>query len=200
MGRQYTPLVRTPMKNLPSKRASRDSLAREQTCQFRVMASAKSMIINRKPASWTFSDQAPGSTDSGSDGREQQPQTSSPPGNDVRKRPIVSNPMVYLGLRNSMPYIRHCVECPKCLTRYLVAFSPYRNGSCLIPAAAGSSEEYLLYCSCGRPLASSRWNWNQVKTYAVSKSAHHRGYGTPAEIVQLTGGHGMRSGSERQDH
>ncbi len=33
--RQYTPLVCTPMKNLPSKRASRDSRAREQTRQSR---------------------------------------------------------------------------------------------------------------------------------------------------------------------
>ena len=28
-----------------------------------------------------------------------------------------------------MPRIRHCAECPKCGTRYLIAGSPYRNGS-----------------------------------------------------------------------
>src|ERR1700685_2114684 len=37
IGRQYTPLPSTPIKNLPSNRASRDSLAREQTCQSRVI-------------------------------------------------------------------------------------------------------------------------------------------------------------------
>ncbi|HZD09509.1 MAG TPA: hypothetical protein VE176_14735, partial [Candidatus Limnocylindrales bacterium] len=46
---------------------------------------------------------------------------------------------VFLMLR-----IRHCVECPKCLTRYLIAFSPYSNGSYLVPTVYGSSEEYIL--------------------------------------------------------
>ena len=35
------------------------------------------------------------------------------------------------------PRIRHCVECPKCHTRYLVGFSPYRNGSYLMPLSGG---------------------------------------------------------------
>ncbi len=39
MGRQYTPLPRTPMKNLPSKRGSRDNRAREQTRQSRATLS-----------------------------------------------------------------------------------------------------------------------------------------------------------------
>jgi len=39
-----------------------------------------------------------------------------------------SVPVSVMGYR-----IRHCVECPKCLTRYLVACSPYRNGSYLVP-------------------------------------------------------------------
>jgi ketosteroid isomerase-like protein len=28
--------------------------------------------------------------------------------------------------------IRHCIECPKCLTRYVIGSSPYRNGAHLI--------------------------------------------------------------------
>jgi hypothetical protein len=80
-------------------------------------------------------------------------------------------------------FLRHCVECPKCLTRYLIAFSPYCNGSYLLRTAAGFSEEYILYCSCGRPPASSRWRGNEVRRYAVSKTAYSRGFGTPEEIV-----------------
>jgi hypothetical protein len=82
-------------------------------------------------------------------------------------------------------FLRHCVECPKCLTRYLIAFSPYRNGSCLIPTVAGSSEEYLLYCSCGRPPAFSRWRWHELMRCVVSKAAHARGFGTSEEVVQV---------------
>src|ERR1700674_5819363 len=69
------------------------------------------------------------------------------------------------------PRVRHCVECPKCLTRYLVGFSPYRNGSYLMPLSVGFSEEWTLYCSCGRLPISSRWNWNELKLYAVSNQA-----------------------------
>jgi hypothetical protein len=79
--------------------------------------------------------------------------------------------------------IRHCVECPKCGTRYLIAFSPYSNGSCLVPTVPGSSDEYTLYCSCGTPPACSRWKWSEVRTYTVSKTAHDRRFGTPEEIV-----------------
>jgi hypothetical protein len=81
--------------------------------------------------------------------------------------------------------IRRCVECPKCLTRYLIAFSPYRNRSYLVPTVPGSSEEYTLYCSCRRPLVVSRWRWNEVKTCEVSRAAHDRGYGTAEEIVEM---------------
>ena len=45
-----------------------------------------------------------------------------------------------------MPRIRHCVECPNCRTRYLIAFTPYSNGAYLIPTAEDSKEEYTLYC------------------------------------------------------
>jgi|SRR5215472_12380797 len=81
--------------------------------------------------------------------------------------------------------IRHCVECPRCLTRYLIGFSPYPNGSCLVPVVKGPSEEWTLYCSCGRPPVSSRWSWSELKVYAVSSPAHDRGYGRPEEIVPV---------------
>jgi hypothetical protein len=81
--------------------------------------------------------------------------------------------------------IRHCVECPRCLTRYLIGFSPYPNGSYLVPLAEGSSEEWMLYCSCDRPPISSRWSWSDLKMYAVSSPAHDRGYGRPEEIVSV---------------
>jgi hypothetical protein len=84
-----------------------------------------------------------------------------------------------------MCFLRHCVECPKCFTRYLIAFSPYGNGSYLVRTVVGPAEEYILYCSCGRPPAFSRWIGHQVKTYAVSKPAHDRGFGTPEEIVPV---------------
>jgi hypothetical protein len=82
--------------------------------------------------------------------------------------------------------IRHCVECPKCLTRYLIAFSPYSNGSFLVPTVYGSSEEYILYCCCrGLPVVSP-WRWGETKAYEVSHEAYDRGYGTPEEILPLT--------------
>jgi hypothetical protein len=66
-----------------------------------------------------------------------------------------------------------------------MAFSPYANGSYLVPTTSGSSEEYILYCSCRKPPVSSRWRWSELKKYAVSKAAHHRGYGTTQEIVPV---------------
>jgi hypothetical protein len=83
-----------------------------------------------------------------------------------------------MGLR-----VRHCVECPKCRTRYLAGFSPYRNGSYLVPIAKWYGEEWILYCSCGVPPHSSRWNWDELKLYVVNNQAHHRGYGGPEDIV-----------------
>src|SRR5712672_2623069 len=81
--------------------------------------------------------------------------------------------------------VRHCVECPKCLTRYLPGFSPYRNGSYLMPLVEGFADEWTLYCACGRPPISSRWSWSDLKLYAVSNQAHDRGYGPPEEIVPV---------------
>jgi hypothetical protein len=90
-----------------------------------------------------------------------------------------------------MPFIRHCVECRKCLTRYLIAFSPYGNGSYLWRRAPGSSDEYLLYCFCQQPPVLNAWKDRDLKTFVVSKAAYDRGYGTPSEIVAI--GNGTRT-------
>jgi hypothetical protein len=103
----------------------------------------------------------------------------------VRRSPCARDRPGWISAMKSR--IRHCVECPKCRTRYLVGFSPYRNGSCLIPVAEGISQEWTLYCSCGRPPSSSRWAWGDLKMYTVSNQAHDRGYGPPEEIVPLGG-------------
>lgn len=75
--------------------------------------------------------------------------------------------------------IRHCFECPQCLTRYLVGFSPYPNGTYLTPLVARFLEEWTLHCSCG---AASRWNWDELALYVVSGDAYSRGYGSPEEV------------------
>lgn len=82
--------------------------------------------------------------------------------------------------------VRHCVECPKCLTRYLVGFSPYRNGSYLVPIAQGLWEEWILHCACRTPPVTSRWAWRELKVYEVSSEAHQSGFGPPEEIVSIT--------------
>jgi len=82
-----------------------------------------------------------------------------------------------------MPRIRHCVECPKCLTRYLVSCSPYENGSQLLPAIEGCWNEYILYCRCKAP--ASRWKSSEFKSCQVSTEAFDRGYGTPEEIIVI---------------
>lgn len=79
-----------------------------------------------------------------------------------------------------MVRVRHCIECPKCRTRYLPGLSPYANGSYLMPKAVSG---WILYCSCGTPPASSRWEDDDLRRYVVSPKAHDRGYGTPDEIL-----------------
>ena len=78
--------------------------------------------------------------------------------------------------------LRHCVECPKCHTRYLPGSSPYPNGSYLIPLTASLSAGCILYCSCSKPHISSQWGWRELKPYEVSGQAHRRGFGSPEEI------------------
>jgi len=84
-----------------------------------------------------------------------------------------------------MPRIRHCVECPICLTRYLISFSPYRNGSYLIAAVEGYFDEYVLYCACRRAPVGTVCRCNDLKSYEVSNAAYYRGYGTAEEIVPI---------------
>ena len=82
--------------------------------------------------------------------------------------------------------IRHCVECPKCRTRYLIAFTPYRNGAFLVRTGGGSSEEYTLYCFCDGAHLPNIWKWREARPCEVSKAAHDRGYGTRDEIWAIT--------------
>jgi hypothetical protein len=77
---------------------------------------------------------------------------------------------------------RHCIECPECRTRYLIGFSPYLNGSYLESFVSASSEEYKLFCSCGRPSVCSRWNGRELRRYGVTNAAYARGYGSPEEV------------------
>jgi len=81
-----------------------------------------------------------------------------------------------------MPRIRHCAECPKCGTRYLIACSPYRNGSYLVPTVIGCWDEYILYCCCREVPVASRWKAGELKACEISKPAYDRGYGTPKEM------------------
>ncbi len=77
--------------------------------------------------------------------------------------------------------IRQCVECPKCHTCYLIAFSPYGNGSYLVRAGAGA-KEYILYCFCEEGTVPNRERWADVKPCAITKAVHDRGYGTLDEV------------------
>jgi hypothetical protein len=96
--------------------------------------------------------------------------------------------------------IRHCVECPTCLTRYLVAASPYGNGSYLVSTASGPSDECILFCACRKPPTGGRWRWPDVKKYTISKPAQFRGYGTPAEIVLVGEKENGRGAAGLRDH
>jgi len=82
--------------------------------------------------------------------------------------------------------VRHCVECPKCHTRYLPSFSPYRNGSYLIPLTAHGATGWILYCSCRMPPASSQWSSTDLKPYEICRQAYRRGYGSAEEVWDVT--------------
>lgn len=82
--------------------------------------------------------------------------------------------------------VRHCVECPRCHTWYVIGFSPYRNGAHIVRTGEGIGEQYTLYCLCEAAAVPNRWRWREVKTCEVSKAAHHRGYGSHDEIRPLT--------------
>ena len=78
--------------------------------------------------------------------------------------------------------IRHCVECSKCCTRYVIGFSPYDNGSYIVSNPSGGVDLLRLYCACG---VSNECKLSKLKVYAVSESAYARGYGSPDEIVPV---------------
>lgn len=86
--------------------------------------------------------------------------------------------------------VRHCVECPKCRTRYLIGFTPYSNGAYLVPAVPFLPEEYTLYCTCARPPVSSQWRSEELEICRVSRIAYKRGYGSADEaiLVETTSG------------
>jgi len=84
-----------------------------------------------------------------------------------------------------MSRIRHCVECQKCFTRYVVSRSPYDNGSYLLSTIEGGLDEYILYCRC--KATPSRWKAAEFKSCDVSAAAFERGYGTAEEIRFMRG-------------
>src|SRR5262249_5049070 len=65
-------------------------------------------------------------------------------------------------------------------TWYLLASSPYGNGSWLLRMP---SEEFVLYCSCGTPVTISHCTWGELSRYSVRRAAHECGYGSPEGIV-----------------
>src|SRR5215469_18460038 len=77
--------------------------------------------------------------------------------------------------------VRHCVECPRCHTCYLVGFSPYSNGSYLVHTTP-DLEEYTLYCFCDGAHKANVCRWPEVKACRVSKPSYDRGYGPRDEV------------------
>jgi hypothetical protein len=100
----------------------------------------------------------------------------------------VSHPGVSVIGNRFMPRIGHCAECPKCGTRYLIACSPYRNGSYLLPSVIGCWDEYVLYCCCRELPVASRWKVGEFKACEISKAAYDRGYGSAEEMPLLATG------------
>ena len=84
-----------------------------------------------------------------------------------------------------MSRVRHCVACPRCLTRYVISLSPYDNGAYVIPAVEGGGDEYILYCSCRSPSVPCRWKASEVMLCYVLKTAYVRGHGTAREITPV---------------
>jgi hypothetical protein len=54
-----------------------------------------------------------------------------------------------------------------------------------MPLTTEQWEEWTLYCACDRPTVRSHWRSRELKLYDVCNAAHHRGYGTPDEIVLI---------------
>jgi hypothetical protein len=68
----------------------------------------------------------------------------------------------------------------------VASFSPYRNGSYLIPLTAHGASGWILYCSCRMPPASSQWGSTDLKPYEIRGQAYRRGYGSPEEVWDVT--------------
>lgn len=78
--------------------------------------------------------------------------------------------------------VRHCIECTRCQTCYLIAFSPYRNGAYLVRSVESSDEEYTLYCFCGGDGFVNCSRWRKAQKCEVTNDAYARGYGSRREI------------------
>ena len=74
-----------------------------------------------------------------------------------------------------------CVECPKCLTQYLIGFSPTVIALILCRRLLVLWIDTRCTVPCRSPCAVSRWN--QVRACQVSNAAYTRGYGTPEEVA-----------------
>jgi hypothetical protein len=83
----------------------------------------------------------------------------------------------------AMRRIRQCVECPKCLTRYVVSCNPYENSSCLQPMIEGCWDEYTLYCRC--KAKATWWKSSEFMICEVAAAAFDRGYGSAEEITLI---------------
>jgi hypothetical protein len=81
--------------------------------------------------------------------------------------------------------VRHCVECPRCHTCYLIAFSPYSNGSYLVHMTS-DLEEYTLYCFCDGARKANVCRRPEVKACRVSKPTYERGYGSHDEVDPIS--------------
>src|SRR5882724_11256993 len=65
-------------------------------------------------------------------------------GSKVRKCPEFLNQTIYLDITRFMSFVRHCVDCPKCLTRYLAGLQSL-------------SQRILSYTHC-------RWIFRRIPT------------------------------------
>lgn len=81
--------------------------------------------------------------------------------------------------------VRHCVECPRCHTCYLIAFSPYSNGSYLVRMTS-DFEEYTLYCLCDGGHKANVCRCPEVKACKVAKPTYERGYGSRDEVHRIS--------------
>jgi len=100
------------------------------------------------------------------------------PGSVVARssRHIVSPPLDCV-IRNVWPVLsRNRRECG-------IPHAPWVAGW---PLTENGLSGWILYCSCGSPRASSKWQWSELKPYEVRGPAYRRGYGSPDEVWDVT--------------